>query len=124
MACASSIKGHHLAAAAVDLQQTLLKRAQQQMVTPLRKGNAQLLGNGEENFVAREHRIGQIDRLDVIRKLLEQHPAEHRFAATHLAADLDDAFIVSDRVDQGLERRAALAAGKKNSVCGVIRNGA
>ncbi|EXI78421.1 MAG: hypothetical protein AW10_03027 [Candidatus Accumulibacter appositus] len=106
-------QGHDLTAAGVDLEEPFLQRAEQQMAAPLRKRNAQLLGDGEEYFVAREHRIGQIDRLDVVRKLLEQHPAKHRLAATHLAADLDDAFVVSNGVNQGLEGRAALAASKK-----------
>ena len=39
------------------------------------------------------------------------------------AGHLDDAFALGDRVDQRFEDRAAIAAGEKNSVFGVIRNG-
>jgi hypothetical protein len=47
------------------------------------------------------------------RQALHQHPAEHGLAAADLAADLDDAFVVGDGVEQGLERGAAIGAFEK-----------
>jgi hypothetical protein len=49
---------------------------------------------------------------------------QHGLAAADLAGDLDDAFAVGDGVDQRLEDRPAVAASEKNSVFGVILNGA
>ena len=42
-----------------------------------------------------------------------EHPAEHGLAAAHFAADLDDAFVVRDGVEQRIEGRAAIGAGEE-----------
>ena len=45
--------------------------------------------------------------------MLLQHPAQHGFAAADFTGDLDDAFTLSDGVDQALQHRAAFTAGKE-----------
>jgi hypothetical protein len=60
------------------------------MTMPCRAAIRSSSAMANEDLV-RQQGVGQIDRLDVLRQLFEQHPAEHRLAATDLAADLDDA---------------------------------
>jgi hypothetical protein len=48
--------------------------------------------------------------LDLLRKAFHQHAAEHGLAAAHLAGDLHHAFRRGDRVEQRLERGAAVRA--------------
>ena len=75
--------------------------------------NAQLVGDGAKDFMARQRRVGEIERLDVGWQALQQHSAEHGLAAAHLAGDLDDALVLGDRIDQRVECRAAIGAGKE-----------
>ncbi|MPN64618.1 hypothetical protein SDC9_212394 [bioreactor metagenome] len=76
-------------------------------------GNAKFVGNGTEDFLARQGRIGEVERFDVARQALEQHPAQHGLAAADFAGDLDDAFILRDGIDQGVQRRAAIGTGEE-----------
>jgi hypothetical protein len=78
-----------------------------------RQRQPQFGGDGQQDLVLREHGVGQIDRFNVVREPFEQHAAEHGLAASDLAADLDDALIVGDRIDQCFERGAAVGTGKE-----------
>ena len=77
------------------------------------QGHAQFVGNRIEDFVSRERGVGQISGFDIFRKPFEQHAAEHGLAAADFAADLDDAFVVGNGVDQCVQRRTTIAAGKE-----------
>ena len=97
----------------VTLDQCILQRADHRMRGLAVGRDAQFVGDGAEDFVARQRRVGQVERFDVGRQAFEQHAAEHGLAAADFAGDLDDAFVLGDGVDQRVERRAAVGAGKE-----------
>src|SRR5512134_4146555 len=61
-----------------------------------------------QDLVAGERRVGEVDGLDVLGQALDEDAAQHRLAAPDLACDLDDPFVVGDRVQQRLQRGAAV----------------
>ena len=102
-----------LTAGRVDVNQPILQSAQQLVRVTFQQRCTQFLRNGVKNFITRQRGVGQVDRLDVLRQLLQQHPAEHGFSTAHFTADLDDAFVVRDGVNQCFERGSAIGARKK-----------
>ncbi|OGT05395.1 MAG: hypothetical protein A2143_11010 [Gallionellales bacterium RBG_16_57_15] len=71
------------------------------------------IGVAVEHLLARQAGIRQVDGFDMFGKFFEQHAAQHGFAAADLAADLDDAFRLAERVDQRIQNFAAVGAGKE-----------
>ena len=100
-------------AGGVALDQRILQGADHRVGGLAVGRNAQFVGDGAEYLVARQRRVGQVERFDVGRQALEQHAAEHGLAAADLAGDLDDAFVLGDGIDQGIERRSAVGTGKE-----------
>ena len=50
---------------------------------------------------------------DKFRQAFKQHAAEHGLAATDLARDLDDAFVLSDGVNQRIKGWSTIGAGEE-----------
>ena len=78
-----------------------------------RQREGKLVGDGVENVVARERGVAQVNNGDMLGQPFHHYPAEHGFAATDLAADLDDAFVVTCGVEQGVKGGATVSPGKK-----------
>ena len=53
---------------------------------------AERVGNRIQHFFARQARVGEINGFNMFGQPLEQHAAQHGFAAADFAADFDDAF--------------------------------
>ena len=70
----------------------------------------QVVGDGAQDLVARQRRVGEVDGFDVPWQPLHQHTAQHGLAAANLARHLDDALVVLDGVEQPFERRAPIGA--------------
>ena len=104
---------HHAPVLAVEFDQVILQDAQQQRLAFVADFYFQLVGDGVEDFLARERGVGQQYGVDVPGQPLHQHPAQHGLAAAHLARHFDDALVVSDGVEQRLQRRAAVGAAEE-----------
>ena len=100
----------HLASGGVKLDELFLEAAHQLVRRRPGRLEPQVARDRSEHFVAREARHRQVDRFDRLRQALDQHAAKHRLAAAHFTRDLDEALARGDRVEQALERRAAVGA--------------
>ena len=74
---------------------------------------AELEGDRAQQVFGIERRVRQPDRDGRRGQAVEQHAQQHRLAGADLAGDLDDAFVVVQRVFERGERVAALSAGKE-----------
>ncbi len=101
---------HHAAPGAVERDQVLLQLAQRHAAPLGRELELEVVADRVQDLVARERGRGEVDGRDVLRQPLHQHAAQHGLAAADLARHLDDAFVVQHRVDQRLQRRAAVGA--------------
>ena len=101
---------HHAAPGAVERDQVLLQLAQRHAAPLGRELELEVVGDRVQDLVARERGRGEVDGRDVLRQPLHQHAAQHGLAAADLARHLDDALVVQHRVDQRLQRRAAVGA--------------
>ena len=63
----------------------------------------QLVRNLAQQGFGPEGRIAEIKCIHAVWQTLDEHPAEHGLAAAHLAAHLDDPFVVEDRINQCVE---------------------
>jgi hypothetical protein len=100
---------HDLATFAEGLDQVILKRAHDgRRAGALGHVQAQFVGNGIQDVVTRQRRVGEVNDRDVFRQTFHQYPAQHCLATADLSADLDDAFVVGNRIDQGVKRRAPI----------------
>ncbi len=97
----------------VQPNEVLLQRAQHPGGAGLDHVQAKVVGDRAQQFVALQAGNREIDGFDILRQALDQHPAQHGLARADLAADLDDALAVGDRVQQPFQRRAAVRAGKE-----------
>src|SRR3989441_4753874 len=88
----------------------LLQLAQRHRGALVRQPELEVVGNGVKDLVARERWRGEVDRLDVRRQPLHQHPAQHGLAAAYFARQLDDALVVQDGVDQRFQGGAPVGA--------------
>ncbi len=104
---------HDAAAVAVAADEVVLHRAEQRAGTVAAQRQAELGGNGLQQRVRGKAGVGQVDGIDGVGQAFEQHPAEHGLAGTDFAADLDDAFVVHDGVEQRVDGGAALGAGEE-----------
>jgi len=77
------------------------------------RGNPQFISNGAEYFLPGKGWIGQVEGFDIFRQAFQQHPAKHGLATADFAAYLDNAFVLRDCVDEGVERWPPVGAGKK-----------
>jgi hypothetical protein len=101
---------HHAPSGAVEPDQMLLQLAQRHRPALLREAQLELVGDRVQDFVARERRRREIDRVDLGRQPLHQHAAQHGLAAADFARDLDDALVVQHGVDQRFQGSAAVGA--------------
>jgi hypothetical protein len=99
---------HHPPPGGIEADERFLQLAQRNGHAPVGKLQIEVVGDRVQNLVAREQGRRQVDRLDMRRQALHQHPAEHGLAASDLAGNLDDAFVVQDCVHQRFQGRAAI----------------
>ena len=104
---------HHAPALAEKADEMLLQSAQHARRALVLHVELQLVADRKEDFIPRQRRTAEINGFDRWRQALHQHPAQHRLAAADFAGDLDDALVVSDRVEKRLERCAAVGALKE-----------
>ena len=94
----------------IALHQNLLKTRQDFGAIPDRRVGHEIARDGVQDFVAIEHRVGQIDGVGWVRlETLEQHAAEHGFAHADFAHHGHDAFVVHGRHQQPFEDVTPLA---------------
>jgi hypothetical protein len=111
----------HLTPARMTLDQVLLQGPQHEGFPRMgRDGELQLVGYCIQDVLTRQRGVSEIDDGDTLGQALHEHAAEHGFATAHFAADFDDAFVVCDGVEQGVERGPAIAAAEEK--IGVWRN--
>src|SRR5260370_19751839 len=101
---------HRALALAEKADEMLLQSAKHARRALVLHVELQLVADRKEDFIPRQRRTAEINGFDRWRQALHQHPAQHRLAAADFARDLDDALVVSDRVENRLERAAAVGA--------------
>ena len=105
---------HHLAVFAVKGDQPVLERPHDG-ANPggFRQAQAKFAGNGKQNVLPGERGVGQVYDHHMGGQSLHEHAAQHGLAASHFATDLDDALVVDDGVDEGIQGRATVRPGKE-----------
>ena len=70
----------------------------------------EFIGNGVQYLLPRQGRICQVDGLDLWRESLHEDATEHGLAAANFPANLDNALVVANCVEQGFKRCCAIGA--------------
>ena len=96
---------HHASAFQRVPDQAVFERIQQ-AVSPgaLRHGNGQLVAQRVQQIVRTHVRVGNVGSNALVLQGAQQLAAQHGFAATDLAHDLQEPFTATQRHQQGVER--------------------
>jgi len=97
----------------IEVNQVLFEFSQGNRDPALGKIDIEIVRNRMQDFVTIEGWIREVDNLNMLRKALHEHSAKHRLATADFARNLDYAFIVKDRVEKRIERRAPVRPVKK-----------
>lgn len=107
---------HHALALCVPLDQIILQGMHDHESGRVRcYRQMQFESDGVEDFPGGDARVGEVHCFYLVGKPCEQRVAQHGLAAADFTGDLDDAFAVTDGVDQCLEDGATVSAAEKKA---------